>query len=142
MCMAALCMSLQTHIVARQTPSASKCQCMPSTTDPMRAFAPLVANYTTSIVKQHRTKAFQSRTRATRSGPSIMASWVEEDSRRMLHAVYRVGDMDKTIKWYQDNMGMKLLRYRDIPEGKYSNAFLGYGDERENFVLEVGVSQC
>lgn len=55
----------------------------------------------------------------------------------MLHAVYRVGDMDKTIKWYQDNMGMKLLRYRDIPEGKYSNAFLGLGDERENFVLEV-----
>lgn len=66
-----------------------------------------------------------------------MASWLQEDSRRMLHAVYRVGDMDKTIKWYQDNMGMKLLRYRDIPEGKYSNAFLGYGDEREQFVLEV-----
>lgn len=41
------------------------------------------------------------------------------------------------LLYMQDNMGMQLLRYRDIPEGKYSNAFLGYGDEREQFVLEV-----
>ena len=104
----------------------------------MRAFVPLVANHTTRLAKplQHST-TYQSRTRARSSTGTTMASWLQEDTRRMLHAVYRVGDMDKTIKWYQDNMGMKLLRYRDIPEGKYSNAFLGYGDEREQFVLEV-----
>lgn len=66
-----------------------------------------------------------------------VSGWAAEDERRMLHAVYRVGDMDKTIKYYQDCFGMKLLRFRDIPEGKYSNAFLGYGDEREQFVLEL-----
>lgn len=63
--------------------------------------------------------------------------WVKEDERRMLHAVYRVGDMDGTIEYYKKCFGMKLLRYRDLPEEKYSNAFLGYGDEREQFVLEL-----
>jgi hypothetical protein len=48
----------------------------------------------------------------------------------------RVGDMKQYIKYMQDVFGMKLLRYRDIPEEKYTNAFLGYGDERENFALE------
>ncbi|CAM9570063.1 unnamed protein product, partial [Choristocarpus tenellus] len=58
---------------------------------------------------------------------------------KMLHVVYRVGNMDKTIKFYQDVFGMKLLRYRDIPEEKYSNAFLGYGTESkgEHFSLEL-----
>ncbi|PRW33813.1 putative lactoylglutathione chloroplastic [Chlorella sorokiniana] len=65
------------------------------------------------------------------------ADWVKQDERRMLHAVYRVGDMDKTIKYYQDCFGMKLLRYRDIPEGKYSNAFLGYGPEETHFAMEL-----
>jgi len=64
------------------------------------------------------------------------ADWVKEDERRMLHAVYRVGDIDGYIKYAQDCFGMKLLRYRDIPEEKYSNAFLGYGDERTHFALE------
>ena len=44
----------------------------------------------------------------------------------MLHVVYRVGDLQKHIDFYSAGLGMKLLRQRDIPEGKYSNAFLGY----------------
>ena len=54
----------------------------------------------------------------------------------MLHAVYRVGNMDEYIAYMKATFGMKLLRYRDIPEEKYTNAFLGYGPEATNFCLE------
>ncbi|XP_062018973.1 probable lactoylglutathione lyase, chloroplastic [Rosa rugosa] len=63
--------------------------------------------------------------------------WVKNDKRRMLHVVYRVGDLDKTIKFYTECLGMKLLRKRDIPEEQYSNAFLGYGPEDSNFTVEL-----
>ncbi|XP_021277355.1 probable lactoylglutathione lyase, chloroplastic isoform X2 [Herrania umbratica] len=63
--------------------------------------------------------------------------WVQNDKRRMLHVVYRVGDLAKTIKFYTECLGMKLLRKRDIPEEKYSNAFLGYGPEDSHFVVEL-----
>ncbi|MED6205407.1 hypothetical protein PIB30_017219 [Stylosanthes scabra] len=63
--------------------------------------------------------------------------WIKNDNRRFLHAVYRVGDLDKTIKFYTECLGMKLLRKRDIPEERYSNAFLGYGPEDSNFTVEL-----
>ncbi|PIA64816.1 hypothetical protein AQUCO_00100348v1 [Aquilegia coerulea] len=63
--------------------------------------------------------------------------WVKKDNRRMLHVVYRVGDLDKTIKFYTECLGMKLLRKRDIPEERYTNAFLGYGPEDSHFVVEL-----
>ncbi|KAF8033986.1 hypothetical protein BT93_C0301 [Corymbia citriodora subsp. variegata] len=63
--------------------------------------------------------------------------WAKKDKRRMLHVVYRVGDLDKTIKFYTECFGMKLLRKRDIPEEKYSNAFLGYGPEDSHFTVEL-----
>ncbi|GMH46034.1 hypothetical protein BSKO_13998 [Bryopsis sp. KO-2023] len=68
---------------------------------------------------------------------SEAADWLEKDERRMLHVVYRVGDMDATIDYYQKCFGMKLLRSRDIPEEKYTNAFLGYGPETTNFAVEL-----
>eukprot|EP00877_Chromochloris_zofingiensis_P005126 jgi/Chrzof1/14614/Cz09g09150.t1 len=55
----------------------------------------------------------------------------------MLHAVYRVGDLQKTVDFYTKLLGMKVLRSRDIPEDKYSNTFLGYGPETTNFALEL-----
>jgi lactoylglutathione lyase len=64
-------------------------------------------------------------------------TWVGEDKRRMLHVVYRVGDMQKHIDFYTKQLGMQLLRQRDIPEDKYSNAFLGYGPETSNFAVEL-----
>jgi len=64
-------------------------------------------------------------------------TWVTEDKRRMLHVVYRVGDMQKHIDFYTKQLGMQLLRQRDIPEDKYSNAFLGYGPETTNFAVEL-----
>ncbi|CAA2999438.1 probable lactoylglutathione lyase, chloroplastic [Olea europaea subsp. europaea] len=63
--------------------------------------------------------------------------WVKKDKRRMLHVVYRVGDLDRTIKFYTECLGMKLLRKRDMPEEKYTNAFLGYGPEDSHFVIEL-----
>ncbi|XP_020266598.1 putative lactoylglutathione lyase [Asparagus officinalis] len=63
--------------------------------------------------------------------------WANNDKRRLLHVVYRVGDLDRTIKFYTECLGMKLLRKRDIPEEKYSNAFLGYGPEDSNFAVEL-----
>jgi len=63
--------------------------------------------------------------------------WVQKDKRRFLHAVYRVGDLERTIKFYTECFGMTLLRKRDIPEEKYSNAFLGFGPEDSHFVVEL-----
>ncbi|XP_012452100.1 lactoylglutathione lyase GLX1 [Gossypium raimondii] len=66
-----------------------------------------------------------------------LLEWPKKDNRRLLHAVYRVGDLDRTIKFYTECFGMKLLRKRDIPEEKYSNAFLGFGPEESHFVMEL-----
>lgn len=63
--------------------------------------------------------------------------WAKTDKRRLFHVVYRVGDLDKTIKFYTECLGMKVLRKRDIPEERYSNAFLGYGPEESNFAVEL-----
>nr|BAK22529.1 glyoxalase I homolog 1 [Allium cepa] len=63
--------------------------------------------------------------------------WVKKDKKRFLHAVYRVGNLERTIKFYTECFGMKLLRQRDIPEEKYSNAFLGFGPEDSHFVVEL-----
>ncbi|KAF5729066.1 putative lactoylglutathione lyase [Tripterygium wilfordii] len=66
-----------------------------------------------------------------------LLEWPKKDKRRFLHAVYRVGDLDRTIKFYTECFGMKLLRKRDVPEEKYSNAFLGFGPEESHFVVEL-----
>ncbi|CAM6105548.1 unnamed protein product [Calypogeia fissa] len=66
-----------------------------------------------------------------------LVEFTKKDNRRMLHVVYRVGNLEKTIKFYTEVLGMKLLRQRDIPEEKYTNAFLGYGPEETNFVVEL-----
>lgn len=63
--------------------------------------------------------------------------WSKRDNRRLLHVVYRVRDLDKTIKFYTECLGMKLLRKRDNPEERYTNAFLGYGPEDSHFVVEL-----
>jgi lactoylglutathione lyase len=73
----------------------------------------------------------------TSTNEESLLQFAKNDNRRMLHVVYRVGDLDKTIKFYTECLGMKLLRKRDIPEEKYTNAFLGYGPEDTNFVVEL-----
>ncbi|RUO74149.1 lactoylglutathione lyase [Pseudidiomarina sediminum] len=56
---------------------------------------------------------------------------------RMLHTMLRVGDLDRSIKFYTELMGMKLLRQADNEEYKYTLAFVGYGDEKDHTVLEL-----
>ena len=56
---------------------------------------------------------------------------------RLLHTMLRVGDLEKSIAFYTDVLGMKLLRRRDYPDGKFTLAFLGYGDEADNAVIEL-----
>ncbi|KAF2617027.1 hypothetical protein F2Q68_00040671 [Brassica cretica] len=66
-----------------------------------------------------------------------LLEWPKKDKRRFLHVVYRVGDLDRTIQFYTECFGMNVLRKRDVPEEKYSNAFLGFGPETSNFVVEL-----
>ncbi len=56
---------------------------------------------------------------------------------RMLHTMLRVGDLDKSIAFYSDVLGMIELRRNDYPDGEFTLAFMGYGDEKENTVLEL-----
>ena len=56
---------------------------------------------------------------------------------RMLHTMLRVGNLQASIKFYTELMGMRLLRQKDYPGGKFTLAFLGYGDEAETTVLEL-----
>ena len=56
---------------------------------------------------------------------------------RILHTMLRVGDLDKSIAFYVEILGMTLLRQKDYPKGKFTLAFLGYGPESENPALEL-----
>ena len=56
---------------------------------------------------------------------------------RILHSMIRVNDLEESIKFYSEVLGMKLLREKEYPEGKFSLAFLGYGKETENTVIEL-----
>ena len=56
---------------------------------------------------------------------------------RILHTMLRVGDLQRSILFYTNVLGMKMLRTTDRPEQKYTLAFVGYGDESEHAVLEL-----
>lgn len=56
---------------------------------------------------------------------------------RFLHTMLRVGDLNRSVAFYTKQLGMKELRRRDVPDGKYSLAFVGYGDEDSNSVVEL-----
>ncbi|MGL6026373.1 MAG: lactoylglutathione lyase [Vibrio sp.] len=56
---------------------------------------------------------------------------------RILHTMLRVGNLDQSIEFYTQVMGMNLLRKNDNPEYQYTLAFLGYGDESQGAVIEL-----
>lgn len=56
---------------------------------------------------------------------------------RMLHTMIRVKDLEKSIDFYVNNLEMTLLRRTDYPGGKFTLAFVGYGDEKETTVVEL-----
>ena len=56
---------------------------------------------------------------------------------RVLHTMIRVGDLDRSIRFYTEVLGMQLLRRKDYPDGKFTLAFVGYGPETEHAVVEL-----
>ena len=56
---------------------------------------------------------------------------------RILHTMLRTGDLDRSIGFYTGLLGMRLLRKKDYPDGKFTLAFLGYGEESDNTVIEL-----
>ncbi len=56
---------------------------------------------------------------------------------RILHTMLRTGDLDRSIDFYTRVLGMQLLRRKDYPDGKFTLAFIGYGDESQNTVIEL-----
>ena len=56
---------------------------------------------------------------------------------RILHTMLRVGDLQRSLDFYTKVLGMKLLRKKDYPDGRFTLAFVGYGDESETAVLEL-----
>jgi lactoylglutathione lyase len=56
---------------------------------------------------------------------------------RLLHTMLRVGNLDRSIEFYTAVLGMRLLRRKDYPDGKFTLAFVGYGNERDHTVIEL-----
>lgn len=56
---------------------------------------------------------------------------------RILHTMLRTGDLERSIRFYTEVLGMRLLRRKDYPAGKFTLAFLGYGDESEHAAIEL-----
>ena len=56
---------------------------------------------------------------------------------RLLHTMLRVGNLERSISFYTEVLGMKLLRQKEYPDGKFTLAFIGYGDESDNTVIEL-----
>lgn len=56
---------------------------------------------------------------------------------RLMHTMLRVTDLDRALNFYCDVLGMRLIRRKDYPEGRFTLAFVGYGDESDSTVLEL-----
>ncbi len=56
---------------------------------------------------------------------------------RLLHTMLRVGDLERSIGFYTGVLGMRLLRKKDYPDGRFTLAFVGYGDEQDSTVIEL-----
>ena len=61
----------------------------------------------------------------------------DTDKFRFLHTMIRVRDLDASLRFYTNLLGMRLLRKRDYPSGQFTLAFVGYGDETSNTVIEL-----
>jgi lactoylglutathione lyase len=56
---------------------------------------------------------------------------------RILHTMIRVGDLERSLKFYTEVLGMRVLRRKEYPEGRFTNCFVGYEDESKAHVLEL-----
>jgi lactoylglutathione lyase len=71
----------------------------------------------------------------------VMNEWMNNTANptptRILHTMLRVGDLDRSLAFYTETLGMKLLRKEEYPNGKFTLAFVGYGDERAGAAIEL-----
>jgi lactoylglutathione lyase len=67
---------------------------------------------------------------------SALSFW-EQRHMRILHTMLRVGQLDRSLAFYTDVLGMRLLRRKDYPDGKFTLAFVGYQDEADEAALEL-----
>jgi lactoylglutathione lyase len=65
------------------------------------------------------------------------AALPDADKFRLLHTMIRVRDLDASLDFYTNKLGMKVLRKRDYPSGKFTLAFVGYGEETDHTVIEL-----
>jgi len=56
---------------------------------------------------------------------------------RIMHTMIRVGDLDRSITFYKTHFGMEAIRTIDVPDGRYTNVFIGYGSEAEDPMIEL-----
>ncbi len=56
---------------------------------------------------------------------------------RVLHTMLRVGDLERSLDFYSNVLGMKTIRRKDYPDGRFTLAFVGYGDESSNALIEL-----
>ncbi|MBI3710792.1 MAG: lactoylglutathione lyase [Proteobacteria bacterium] len=73
----------------------------------------------------------------TAAKPEAKADAGGQGQFRMMHTMIRVNDLDKSIAFYTNQLGMTLLRRKDYPDGKFTLAFVGYGHEDSNAVIEL-----
>ncbi|MGH6944784.1 MAG: VOC family protein, partial [Geminicoccaceae bacterium] len=66
-----------------------------------------------------------------------MTDTSQTDKFRLLHTMLRVRDLDASLDFYTNRLGMKLLRKQDFPSGEFTLAFVGYGDEEDHAVIEL-----
>lgn len=69
--------------------------------------------------------------------PRVASSVRENHALRMLHTMLRVGNLDRSLAFYTELLGMRLLRKKDYPGGRFTLAFIGYGDEADHTVIEL-----
>src|SRR5438270_6084716 len=67
----------------------------------------------------------------------ILLAIPPEASMRLLHTMLRVGDLQRSLDFYTGVLGMRVLRKKDYPEGRFTLAFVGYGDEADTAVIEL-----
>jgi len=67
----------------------------------------------------------------------MTANAIDASRFRMLHTMIRVRDLEKSLDFYTRLLGMSLIRQKDYPSGRFTLAFVGYGDEAANTVIEL-----
>src|SRR4051812_50055633 len=60
----------------------------------------------------------------------------QSNAQRFMHTMIRVGDLERSVQFYRDHFGMEVVKRVDVPEGQYTNVFIGYGEEKSDPMIE------